>query len=98
MISPFFLGRQGGKKKPHWVSWKSMTQPKRDGGLGFRDMEVFNIALLAKQAWRILTSQSSLCSRMLKAIYFPSVNFLDAEIGSHPSQVWRAIYEGKEAM
>jgi hypothetical protein len=62
-----------------------MTQPKFAGGLGFRDIEMFNIALLARQAWRILTEPTSLSARVLKAIYFPQSDILSAEISSHPS-------------
>jgi hypothetical protein len=35
---------------------------------------------------------------MLKAIYFPNSDFLDATLGSSPSQVWRALVEGRDAM
>ena len=35
---------------------------------------------------------------MLKAIYFPGSNLLDAELGSHPSQIWRAMLDGRDIL
>lgn len=35
---------------------------------------------------------------MLKVVYFPHGNILNAELGSRPSQVWRAILEGRDVM
>ena len=75
-----------------------MIKPKFLGGLGFRDMEIFNLDLLARQAWRLLTEPSFLSARILKSVYFPKANFLDAELGSSPSRIWRAIIEGKEVL
>lgn len=72
--------------------------PKYMGGLGFRDFEIFNLALLARQAWRILENPESLSSRILKAVYYPDGDFLSAELGSHPSQIWRSVLEGRDML
>ena len=94
IIRKFWWGCKEGQRKPAWVSWEVMTRPKYLGGMGFRDLELFNLALLARQAWRVVHDPSSLSARILKASYFPNDEFLMAELGSRPSQIWRAILEG----
>ncbi|KAL0318284.1 UNVERIFIED_CONTAM: hypothetical protein Sangu_1984600 [Sesamum angustifolium] len=59
-----------------------MCQSIAAGGLGFREICEFSLALLAKHGWRILTRPASLLSRILKAIYFSSSSFGEAGIGS----------------
>ncbi|KAK1606371.1 hypothetical protein QYE76_030044 [Lolium multiflorum] len=53
---------------------------------------------LKDRAWRILQEPDTLSARVLKAVYFPSSTLLEAELGGHPSQVWRAIVEGRDAL
>ena len=78
-------------KKVTWMSWDRMCLPKDKGGLGFRDLKSFNLALLAKQGWRLQTNSSSLFSQVYKAKYFPKGEFADAEIGKNASFSWRNI-------
>lgn len=98
LIRKFWWGSKDGHRKPSWVSWESMTQPKSMGGLDFKDFKLFNLALLAKQAWRILQCPEALSARILKSIYFPNGSILDAELGSHPRQIWRAVLEGRDVL
>jgi hypothetical protein len=96
LIRNFWWGSKDGKRRACWVAWEEMTKPKFLGGLGFRDLELFNLTLLARQGWRMLQHPDT--ARMLKAIYFPDGDFMQAELGSHPSKVWRAILEGGEVL
>ena len=79
-----------------WMSWKKMCTTKEKVKMGFRDLIAFNLALLAKQGWRILANQNSLVHRIFKAKYFAKKTFLEAELGRRPSYAWRSIMAAKE--
>ncbi|XP_021737543.1 uncharacterized protein LOC110704065 [Chenopodium quinoa] len=53
-MEKFFWGHTGSQRKIHWKSWEAMSTPKCLEGMGFKDLEVFNVALLGKQAWILL--------------------------------------------
>lgn len=63
--------------------------------MGFRDFQMFNWALLGKQAWRLATKPESLVGRVLKAKYFPHCTFMESTKGSSPSYTWRGIWEAR---
>ena len=98
IIRKFWWECKQGQRNPSWVSWDVMMRPKHLGGLGFRDLELFNLALLARQAWRLFMEPSTLSARILKASYFPDCSLQDAQLGARPSQIWRAILEGRDVM
>ena len=64
--------------------------------MGCRDIHTFNLAMLAKQAWRLIQGGPSLFFRVYKACYFPNSSFMDANLGANPSFVWRSLLEARE--
>ena len=86
------------ERKIHWLSKTKLMKSKMEGGMGFRDLQLFNKALLARQGWRLLHQPSSLLFRVLKAKCFPNQSFLEAAIPSNASYIWRSIYDSKEVL
>jgi hypothetical protein len=80
------------------MSWNRLGLPKSKGGMGFRNIEVFNTALLAKQGWRILQAQDSLVRRILKEKYFPQGSFLQAQLGRNPSYACLSIFNARKVL
>ncbi|KAK9671108.1 hypothetical protein RND81_12G007600 [Saponaria officinalis] len=65
------------------------------GGLGFRDLKVFNEAFLAKQLWRMFQENNSVAQRVFKAQYYKNSSILDAARGWSPSYTWRSLWGSK---
>jgi hypothetical protein len=82
----------------HWLAWDKVARPKSFGGVGFRDLRVFNQALLARQAWRLLQFPNTLCARVLRAKYFPAGNLLDTAFIQNSSPSWQGVMHGLELL
>jgi hypothetical protein len=95
-IADFWWGIEEGRRKMHWRSWVWLSTPKGLGGMGFRDLVLFNKAMLGRQCWRLLTEPDSLCARVLKGRYFPNCDFWDAPKPRSASYTWRSIMAGNE--
>uniref|UniRef100_A0A803PAY0 Reverse transcriptase domain-containing protein n=1 Tax=Cannabis sativa TaxID=3483 RepID=A0A803PAY0_CANSA len=98
LMAQFWWGSFGNRSKAHWKSWSSLYQSKFFGGLGFRSLVHHNQALLAKQAWRVLTTPDSIASQILKARYFRYSSFLEASKGHSPSFSWSSLLWGRELL
>ena len=91
MIRKFWWGYSGGNRKIHWVKWDRLCEAKEVGGMGFKEIEKFNNALLAKQVWRMINNPESLCHRVFKARFFPDCSILEARDSIVGSYAWKSI-------
>jgi hypothetical protein len=91
LMCHFFGVRMTHGNKVVWLSWAKMGKSKMQGGMGFRELEYFNLAMLAKQGWRLITNPDSMVAKILKEKYYPQHSFLEAPLGNRPSFAWRSI-------
>jgi hypothetical protein len=96
MIAKYWWSQQDKENKMHWISWRKLIKSKGQGGLGFRDIHAFNIAMLSRQAWRLIQNPDSLCATILKAKYYPDCHILEAKPCVNMSYTWRSILHGIE--
>ena len=90
VMAEFWWKNKQDSRGLHWKAWEHLSKPKAEGGLGFKDIEAFNIAMLGKQLWRIITNQESLLGRIYRSRYFRNSNPLQAPLGSRPPLLGKA--------
>ena len=96
MLNSFWWGNgKTTQRGIHWMNWEKLSAPKIHGGMGFKDLSAFNLAMLGKQGWKFITEPDTLVARIFKARYFPSGSYLTATVGHNPSYVWRSIMRAR---
>ncbi|GJX62020.1 RNA-directed DNA polymerase, eukaryota [Tanacetum coccineum] len=71
--STFFNGADPSERKITWVAWEKVLASKKNGGLEVSSFHALNRALLLKWVWRFLSQDGSIWSRVISAIYGPSL-------------------------
>ncbi|CAL0303504.1 unnamed protein product [Lupinus luteus] len=65
----FLWGRGEESKGIHWVKWETVCRSREDGGLGIKNLKLFNLSLLGKWRWRLLSDSGSMWVRVLRSRY-----------------------------
>lgn len=60
-------------------------------GLGFRDFQAFNMAMLGKQLWRLMKDE-----KVPKGKYFSSSNPWKVNATPYFSFLWKSLLEGRK--
>ncbi|KAL1086515.1 hypothetical protein V6Z11_D08G120100 [Gossypium hirsutum] len=80
------------------MAWDRMCHPQGMGGIGFRDLHLFNLALLGRQVWRLLHFIDTLCFKVLSAKNFPDGDVFRPKDCDKPSYTWSSITKAAEAL
>ncbi|KAK2425491.1 hypothetical protein QL285_035733 [Trifolium repens] len=67
MINSFWWECGVDNKGIRWMAWDRLAYPKVMGGMKFRDFHNFNLAMVAKQGWNIMTRPHTLVAKIYKA-------------------------------
>ena len=99
MMNSFWWGSKGnGSGGIIWMKWDRLCKPKTYGVIGFKRLHFFNVAMLGKQGWCLLTNLNSLVAQLFKARYYPKTSFAEALLSSNPNYVWRSILAAQPAI
>lgn len=71
---------------------------KKERGLGFKNLCVFNAYMVGKQFWRLCNEPQSIWAQVLKSPYIPNCSALEAEKRYKPPWIWSSILEGKKVI
>ncbi|GJV92190.1 RNA-directed DNA polymerase, eukaryota, reverse transcriptase zinc-binding domain protein [Tanacetum coccineum] len=87
-----FLWCQGeltkGKAK---VSWDSICKPKELGGLGIKDLKLWNEVLLVKQLWNVISKKNTLWVKWVISKNLKGKNIWEANAKVNSSVGWKEI-------
>ncbi|KAK2354046.1 hypothetical protein QL285_091613 [Trifolium repens] len=65
----FLWGGLSKKNKTCWVKWSDICKPRKNAGLGIRDLRMVNLSLLAKWRWKLLSNNEEVWKEVVKAKY-----------------------------
>lgn len=74
----------------------TISSPKSAEGLGFCSLLDFNVALLAKQLFRVLTHPTTLWACILRGHYFADGDAHNASKGSRASWAWNSLLHRRD--
>jgi hypothetical protein len=75
VINSFWWGGGSTNGGIKWLAWDRMAYPKAYGGLEFRNLHLFNTAMVSKQGWHFITKPKTLVAKVYKVRYFPNSFF-----------------------
>ncbi|GJU89583.1 RNA-directed DNA polymerase, eukaryota, reverse transcriptase zinc-binding domain protein [Tanacetum coccineum] len=87
-----FLWCQGeltrGKAK---VSWHSVCKPKEQGGLGIKDLQLWNEVLLVKQLWNVISNKNTLWVKWVNSESLKGKSIWEVNAQSNSSVGWKEM-------
>jgi hypothetical protein len=65
----FFWGGLSSRRRVCWVKWDEICKPKKEGGLGVKNLRLMNLSLSAKWRWKLLREDEEIWKKVVKAKY-----------------------------
>lgn len=73
------------------IAWSTVCLPKKEGGLGFRNLEIWNKTLCLKLVWRLYIPNPSLWASWIKKYRIGDESLWSLEAKNAGSGTWRSL-------
>ncbi|XP_055830840.1 uncharacterized protein LOC129899857 [Solanum dulcamara] len=94
LMADFFWGWDKEKRKYHWASWKTLSYPVEEGGIGMKNIQDVCLALQYKQWWTF-RSKKTLWGEFLKANYCQRAHPVINKWNTCQSLMWKHMVANK---
>lgn len=91
LCSRFLWGGTETRKCIVKVSWKTVCLPRREGGLGLRDIGLWNKTLCLKLIWNLFMKPDSLWAQWLHHYRLKEESFWSLDENKTTSSTWRSL-------
>ncbi|XP_074305212.1 uncharacterized protein LOC141640260 [Silene latifolia] len=78
------------------VAWDKICRPKDEGGLGLKDQETWNKAMVGRLVDLVFEKKDTIWVHWVTANYLRGQSWLEYKPSSNSSWVWRCIYKVKQ--
>jgi hypothetical protein len=85
------IKEENGSKGLCLRSWTDIACPKKEGGLGIRNLQAMNQGLLLMTAWRLADNKDSFLYSVLKSKYFADSSIWRPNVNTPKSAFWSSI-------
>ncbi|GJZ39915.1 RNA-directed DNA polymerase, eukaryota, reverse transcriptase zinc-binding domain protein [Tanacetum coccineum] len=75
------------------VAWSSICRPKDQSGLGLKNLQIWNNALLAKHVWNIAIKKDSLWVKWAHSVKLREKSIWDVKVNNEGSWGWKNLLE-----
>lgn len=84
--------------KPCYVAWSKVCLPKYGGGLGIRQISIWNIAAMGRYVWVIASKKDNLWIKWVNEVYVKHHNWWDYQPSVGSSWYWRKVCSVKDSL
>ncbi|GKC56323.1 RNA-directed DNA polymerase, eukaryota, reverse transcriptase zinc-binding domain protein [Tanacetum coccineum] len=80
------------------VEWKHICQPKDHGGLGIKNIEIWNEALLSKHVWNTASKKDTLWVKWIHMLKLKDCSIWNVQVNESDSWNWKCLLEIRDKM
>ncbi|XP_048493001.1 uncharacterized protein LOC125493579 [Beta vulgaris subsp. vulgaris] len=91
----FLLSGSYNNSKPVAVGWEDLCKEKKAGGLGFRDIHIWNLIAVSKLAWWVAQKKDNLWVKWVSTVYIKEAAWDSYEAPITTSWAWKHICRAK---